>query len=314
MQENIGLFLAKRAELTPRHEGFVQVETGLRLTWAELNARANRIANALLALGVRPGDRVALLLMNGPEMFESYAAIAKLGAIAVPLNWRLVPDELSVLLLDSGAVCLIFADGFDAQAAELSRRGAAGSSVKHWLRVGDDAALPGFARSYARAQAEASAAEPPVGASGTGRPADPVHLGHHRPSEGGGAHAPHGDLGRDELRRLARHALPRRLAALHAGLPRRRAEPVHLVRTARHQAGGHARVRPHGRVARDRGRARQLLHRGAGDAQRDAAAGRARRGRRVERALDPDRRLAGSGAAARGVCDATTSRSSEPTG
>src|SRR5262245_64538892 len=146
MRHNAGLFLAKRAELSPDLQGLYQVETGLRLSWAEWNARANRTAHALHGLGLRPGDRVGLLLLNGPEIFESYAAIAKLGAIAVPLNWRLVPDELSVLLLDSGAVCLIFADGFDVQAAELARRGSVASHVKHWLRAGDDATLPGFAR------------------------------------------------------------------------------------------------------------------------------------------------------------------------
>ena len=196
MRHNAGLFLAKRAELSPDLPGLYQVETGLRLSWAAWNARANRTAHALHGLGVRPGDRVALLLMNGPEIFESYAAIAKLGAIAVPLNWRLVPDELAFLLADSGATCLIYAEDFDASAAELERRGAEGGGVRHWVRAGDDARLPRFAHSYARLQAGASDAEPPIGAcddddllilytSGTtGRPKGAVHT--HRTAIWGG--------------------------------------------------------------------------------------------------------------------------------
>ena len=187
MQHNVGLFLRKRAELTPNHEGFVQVETGLRLTWAQLEDRANRTAQVLHGLGVEPGDRVALLLMNGPEMFESYAAIALLGAIAVPLNWRLVPDELSFLLRDSGAVCCIFAEDFDANVAELQARGDAGSPVRHWLRSGDPASRPEWALDYDVAQAGADPAPLPIGAEGdadlvilytsgtTGRPKGAVH-------------------------------------------------------------------------------------------------------------------------------------------
>jgi len=196
MRHNAGLFLAKRAELSPDLPGLYQLETGLRLSWAAWNARANRTAHALHGLGVRPGDRVALLLMNGPEIFESYAAIAKLGAIAVPLNWRLVPDELAFLLADSGATCLIYAEDFDASAAELEGRGAAGGGVRHWVRAGDDARLPRFAHSYARLQAGASDAEPPISAcddddllilytSGTtGRPKGAVHT--HRTAIWGG--------------------------------------------------------------------------------------------------------------------------------
>ncbi len=67
MKNNVGLFLAKRAELSPSLEGLVEVESGKRLTYAELNAGCNRAANSLLELGVAKGDRVAILLMTGIE-------------------------------------------------------------------------------------------------------------------------------------------------------------------------------------------------------------------------------------------------------
>src|SRR5690348_3611037 len=92
MRNNIGLLLAKRALLSPNLDGLVEVERERRFTFAGLNARANRAANALRALGVRKGDRVALLLMNGVEFSASFFAIAKIGAVIVPLNWRLVAD------------------------------------------------------------------------------------------------------------------------------------------------------------------------------------------------------------------------------
>src|SRR5690606_31673944 len=81
MRNNIGLLLSKRAMLSPTLDGLVEVERERRFTFAGLNARTNRTANALRALGIGPGDRVALLLMNGVEFTESFFAIAKIGAI-----------------------------------------------------------------------------------------------------------------------------------------------------------------------------------------------------------------------------------------
>ena len=69
------------------------------------------------------GDRVALLLMNGVEFTASFFAIAKIGAIVVPLNWRLVADELAFILGDSGATVLIFDEELRSMVADLHRRG-----------------------------------------------------------------------------------------------------------------------------------------------------------------------------------------------
>ncbi len=54
-RENLGLMLSRRADRSPQLEAFVQVETGLRLTWAELDARTNRTANVLRELGISKG-------------------------------------------------------------------------------------------------------------------------------------------------------------------------------------------------------------------------------------------------------------------
>ncbi len=163
MRDNVGLLLTKRAHLSPTMEGLVEVERGRRFTYPELNARANRTANALAALGVRKGDRVGLLLLNGVEYVESFFAIAKLGAIVVPLNWRLVADELAFILQDSGATVLIFDAELRDVVTELHRRGADATAVRHWIDAGAGDPVP-FAHRYDALQAAASDAEPAIGA------------------------------------------------------------------------------------------------------------------------------------------------------
>jgi acyl-CoA synthetase (AMP-forming)/AMP-acid ligase II len=160
MRNNVGLFLTKRAHLSPRLDAFVDVATERRFTYAELNARANRTAHMLSANGVRKGDRVGLLIMNSVEYLESFFAVAKLGAIAVTLNWRLVPDELAFILKDSGATALIYGGEFANGVADLHERGAAGTDVREWICVGEGAA--DFAKQYETLQENAPDDEPEI--------------------------------------------------------------------------------------------------------------------------------------------------------
>lgn len=138
MTVNIGDLLRRRAHLTPNTEALVEPTSGRRLTYLELNARANRVANGLRGIGVAEGDRVALLLLNGAEFVESFYAVGKIGAVNVPLNWRLVPDELEFILADAGATVLVYGAEFAAAAAELRSRGDA-TAIEHWIQVGGGA-------------------------------------------------------------------------------------------------------------------------------------------------------------------------------
>ena len=163
MRENLGLYLAKRAQLCPTREGLVEVERGRRFDYRELNARANRIAHALRERGVSPGDRVAVLMMNGAEYVEAYYGLAKIGGVMVPLNWRLVPDELSFILNDSGSRLLLFDHEFDEAAAALHN---GGTSISGWIRIGAGTGGPDFAEDYDAITSDASAEEPEIGAEG----------------------------------------------------------------------------------------------------------------------------------------------------
>ena len=164
MQNNLGLLLTKRAVLNPKREAYVDSHGDLRLTFAELNQRCNRLANALKADGITKGERVGLLLMNSAEFMEAYFALAKVGAVVVPLNWRLVPDELEFILKDSGTRRLIFGDEFLDNVAELHARGER-TDVRQWLQVAGSREIAYFAEAYETFRDAGARAEPePVGA------------------------------------------------------------------------------------------------------------------------------------------------------
>lgn len=105
-EPRVGQFLAKRALLSPDKVAVVFGDT--RLTYAEMDARVNRIANALLELGVGRGDRVGLLGRNSAAHLELYFGLAKIGAVLVGVNWRLTTGEIDYILKDSGCRYLGF--------------------------------------------------------------------------------------------------------------------------------------------------------------------------------------------------------------
>lgn len=99
---------AKRAELTPDRVAFVDATSGRRVTYAQLEDRASRLASVFAAHGVAREDRVAILCRNRIEFFEALFAVAKLGAILVPLNWRMPAAELQPLVEDCAPKLLLF--------------------------------------------------------------------------------------------------------------------------------------------------------------------------------------------------------------
>lgn len=84
-----------------------------RATYAQLGDRANQKANALLDLGVNRGDHVAVLATNCMELVETFLGIWRIGAVFIPLNFRLSPDELIYMVNHSDATSMIFLDKFE---------------------------------------------------------------------------------------------------------------------------------------------------------------------------------------------------------
>ncbi len=97
----VGDWLGRREWLTPERVALVDDHTGARYTYRQLNVRANRMAAVLRdQLGIGHGDRVAILARNQVCYLDLLFASAKLGAILVPLNWRLTAAELAFQLND----------------------------------------------------------------------------------------------------------------------------------------------------------------------------------------------------------------------
>ena len=116
MSFNLAVTLSETAQSSPDRPA--ALFTGDQLTYRQLDQASDRLAGSLAAIGIAPGDRVALQLPNIPQFLISYFGILKAGGIVVPLNVMLKAPEVAFYLGDSGARVLITWEGILAEAAK----------------------------------------------------------------------------------------------------------------------------------------------------------------------------------------------------
>ena len=119
------------------------------ITFAELGARSSQVAQAFSAVGVGFGDRVAFIEKNGVEFFEVICGLAKLGAVGVPVNWRLAAPEMLHIIDDAQAKVAVVGSEFFGHIEAIEDRLTA--SI---VAIGDHPRWPGFAAWVATHPAE----------------------------------------------------------------------------------------------------------------------------------------------------------------
>jgi fatty-acyl-CoA synthase len=149
-------FMRRARRLYPEREAVV--DGGQRWSYAEFGARCDRWSSALQALGVRKGDRVAYIAPNTHAQLESFYAVPQIGAVLVPINFRLIADDFKYLIQHSGAV-VVCADADYLDAVDGIRADLAG--VRHFVAL--TGSRPGWLDYESLAgEASGAVARPPI--------------------------------------------------------------------------------------------------------------------------------------------------------
>ncbi|MBW2430151.1 MAG: AMP-binding protein, partial [Deltaproteobacteria bacterium] len=130
------------------------------ITWNDFDAAANRVANALLAKGIKKGDKVVHLLMNCIDWLPAYFGILRTGAWVVPLNFRFSADDIKLCTEIAEARALVFGEEFIGRVEQIKT--ALDKTVASYLFVGPEDMRPAFAEQYADLLASASSEAPQV--------------------------------------------------------------------------------------------------------------------------------------------------------
>jgi acyl-CoA synthetase (AMP-forming)/AMP-acid ligase II len=134
---SLGDILRRNAQVLAEKAAVVQGST--RLSYSQVNRRANSLAHGLRALGTKSGDRVALLSRNDYRFLELYYGLPKIGAVFVPLSFWATPDDLSAVLNQCRASVMVVAPEFLDTVESLRSRLPA---VRHYIMLADEAPDP----------------------------------------------------------------------------------------------------------------------------------------------------------------------------
>ncbi len=137
MSLNLAVILEESTKRNPDKVAIILDD--FKLTYGQLNGAANQVANALVAQGIKPGDRVGMMLPNVPQFPIIYFGILKAGAIAVPMNVLLKGREVAYYLSDSESSALFYWDMF---AADATAGAVEAPSVQNLIQVGVAPAEP----------------------------------------------------------------------------------------------------------------------------------------------------------------------------
>lgn len=151
MKWSVGKIMSKRALWTPERTAVVYED--VPITYGALNDEVNQFAHFLQQKGLKKGDRMAVNLFNCPEFLVSYFAAAKLGIIFVPLNYRLVSQELAYQLNRCGCRLLLFHDDTCQEVAPIRSSVTVEADKFVWLKSfgSDTVAPPKWAIDYHKA-------------------------------------------------------------------------------------------------------------------------------------------------------------------
>ena len=153
---NVGDWIKKWSLLQPQKKMIYFEDRPF--TYQEVNHRINQLCHLLLGMGIQKGDRVSVLLHNCPQYLEIFFAVSKIGAILVPLNWRLAEPELEFILKDSGSRILIFEPEFEEVVTSLRSN----LSLSNGSSISVGQSCPDWAMDYEKALLGHSAHEPAV--------------------------------------------------------------------------------------------------------------------------------------------------------
>ncbi|WP_199572897.1 acyl-CoA synthetase [Streptomyces murinus] len=158
MEYNLADLFESVVDAVPDREALVYLDrpgTGAerRLTYAELDAAANRLAHHLADSGIRPGEHLGLHLYNGVEYVQTVLACLKARIVPVNVNYRYVEEELVYLYRDADLVALVYDAEFEDRVGAAAPRA---PGLRQLLRVGAGPAGIGTARDFARAEASGS--------------------------------------------------------------------------------------------------------------------------------------------------------------